>query len=452
MKDGINYDVESGNLHDLKESGKKVSDEVRNILHNAVISELIVNTEDDFKALGRIKLEDLEVQETVLEFESEFNKFIAQQSGNYNYVQGTENEYDSDLFSTIEINENFEIQESLLEKILSFFKELYEDNEEVVGLEYDLNPFNRKKRKKKFLLESIIAFLKKLLSNGQSLNLKQLLDQQILELQDQLSEELDPELRKLLQERLMLLSELRTQLMSIGINSKLLFNFFTLSSLVSAASVLQQDTSVASKNATLQETVGVFMHRRDVYNAEQNSPVSQVSDASNPVNVLFVQAYVPGILYGKVNELRYKAHDQYFFVHRDVSFHQMHNIGLQHGILLAIIMRVINTVLSKVKGIFKGAISMLDAAPYREYTKCNAYISDVKPLKTTSYSYMQDVNFGKNVIFDVQQMMGRLSLLSYRSEISFAYPSEGCSTYIEEIRVTQMEVCKSNVVNMGRVQ
>ncbi|WDM85000.1 hypothetical protein K6025_03925 [Ehrlichia sp. JZT12] len=448
MKEGNNYGLGSDNSDDIKGSNEEVNGKVGNVLHDTVILSSNIDTGNDFRALGRIKLEDLEVQESILEFEGEFDKFIVQQAGDYGYVQ--ENESEQDILNSISVNENFEVEESLLQKILDFFRQLYQNSEEVIGFDYELDPLRRRKKKKKFILESIIEFLKKLLRNGQSLNLKELLDKQILELQEELSNELDPALRKLLQERLMLLSELRSQLMGIGINSRLLFNFFMLSSLVNTVSALQQDAASTRKSAELDETMGLLVHGKDIHSSEQGAFGSQVSNVSDPSNVLFVQCYIPGVLYGKMNELPYKLHDQYFFIQRDMSFHTMPNIGIQRGIILAIIMRVIDTVVSKVKSVVKEAINMLDRAPYRQYSKDDA--SNVKPFNPSSYSYIESINFSQGAVLDTQQVMGRLSLLSYNSEIRFSYTSQACSTYVQEIQVTQVEVHQSSVVGIGRMQ
>ena len=113
--------------------------------------------------------------------------------------------------------------------------DLSQSNEENLDFEYELNPLERrKKKKKKFILQAIIEYLKRLLRANRRLNLKELIDQQILELQERLSKEQDPDLRKLLQERLILLAQLKAQLIEKGISSSLIMSFLLISSLISS--------------------------------------------------------------------------------------------------------------------------------------------------------------------------------------------------------------------------
>ncbi|MGN7618514.1 MAG: hypothetical protein ACTJLM_00490 [Ehrlichia sp.] len=452
MKKSNDCGVESDNLCNLSKSYEKIENKVGSILHDAVVLGFGVDTGDDFKALGRIKLEDLEIQESVLEFECEFDKFIVQQTGDYCYVQN-DGGYNNDILNTVNVVEDFEIKESLLDKILDFFNRLYQDNEEVVDFDYEIGLSNYRNKKKRFILESIIAFLKKLLLNGQSLNLKQLLDRQILELQEQLSKELDPALRKLLQERLMLLSELRTQLMGIGINSKLLFNFFMLSSLINAAPALRQEDAAATRESSKWEkTVGLFISGKDVRGYEGKVIGSQISGIShNNAVLLSTQYYMQSVLRGGTCTLSYRFHDKYFFVQKDMSFNAMSGMGMQYGALLAVIIRVISTVVSKVRDVVKGAINLLDdTVSYRQHTHSATPI--VKPLSPLNYSYVDYVNFRQNV--ECSQKIPYLSLSDYRAEVKLSYSTKVCSAYLQSVEVTQAIICQSSEsqIDMGRIQ
>ncbi|WP_232228968.1 hypothetical protein [Ehrlichia japonica] len=430
-----NYDTKSDSLNECSKENEDHNNVVSNILYNVEALAFNIDEEGDFKALGRIKLEDLEIQESILELEGEFNKFIIEQTGEYSEVVQV-HEYDHDI-PTSKI-ENFEIEESLLQKILGFFSELCQESEDCVDINYELDPLRRKRKKKRFILESIIEFLKKFLRSGRSLDLKELLDTQILELQEELINELDPELRELLQKRLMLLTELRAQMIQFGIGSKLLFRFFLIASFINSLIGLQQDISTTQQNIRSSEVGGLFLQKKDE-KAFYGAINSQMLVVANPTNA-FVYGYTQDVFYGKINEISYKFHDQYFFVRDTLS--QL-GYGYQEGGFLAVtvIMHTIDRVLQKIVNLVKQAVNKLNAFEHSSSRGAFDNSNCVKqPVNTVIHAHTRHMNFTHDIVTNSQHITGRLSSMDYYCELKFSYSGIYNNSYLDSVSVEQYSV------------
>ena len=433
------YNTKSDSLNECRKESEDHNNIVSNILYNVEALAFNIDEEGDFKVLGRIKLEDLEIQESILELEGEFNKFIVEQTEEYSEVVQV-HEYDDDI--SIGKIENFEIRESLLQKILDFFSELCQESENYVYVDYELDPLKRKRKKKKFILESIIEFLKKFLRSSRSLDLKELLDMQILELQEELINELNPELRKLLQRRLMLLTELRAQIIQFGIGSNTLFRFFLIASFINSLVGLQQDTSTAQQNIRSSEVDGLFVQSKDK-KAFYGTINSQMLVVANPANA-FVRNYTPDVFYGKINEVSYKIHDQYFFI-RD-TFHL--GYGYQEGGLFAVtvIINVIDRVLQRIGNLVKQAINKLNAFEHSRgvFDGSNCI---KQPVNAVIHVHTRHMNFSHDIIPNSQHITGHLSSVNYHRELKFSCFGIYNNSYLDSVSVEQ---CSSQSTVMSR--
>ncbi|KJV65398.1 MULTISPECIES: hypothetical protein [Ehrlichia] len=434
MMNDENCDAKSNNLNGCNKENEDHNNVVSSILYNVEALTFNIGEEDDFKALGRIKLEDLEIQESVLELEGEFHKFIVEQTGGYSEVVQV-HEYDHDI-PTSKI-ENFEIEESLLQKILDFFSKLYQESEDCVDINYELDPLIRKKKKKRFILESIIEFLKKFLRNGRSLDLKELLDAQILELQEDLINELDPKLRELLQQRLMLLTELRAQMMQFGIGSNLLFRFFLIVSFISSFIGLQQDIFTAQQNVRSLKVEGLFVEKKDekaFYDGAINSQMLVIADPTG----VFVRSYIPGVFYGKINEISYKFHDQYLFI-RDISSQLGYRYQDGGFFAVAAIIHTIDIVLQKVVNLVKQAVNKLNVFERsREPFDVSNCIK--QSVNVVTHVHTRHMNFTQDVVINSQHITGRLSSMNYHHDFKFACSEIQSNSYLNDINVKQCSV------------
>ncbi|AAZ68574.1 hypothetical protein [Ehrlichia canis] len=437
-----NKKIKSSDLSSLEECSEESSESINNVFHDIEVLELNGNEDEDFRALARIKLEDLEVQESLLELEGEFNKFIVEHVEECGIVE--DQEYDHTVVALED--EDFEIEESLLQKILDFFSQLYQDTEDYIDLDYELDPLKRRKKKKKFILEAIIEFLKKLLRSGKSLNLKELLDLQILELQERLAKEEDPDLRKLLQERLILLTELRAQMMQSGIGANLL-RFFLLASFISSLLGLQQDAYVTREGTRSRDALGLFVQKQEEKALDEKSVSADASKniVADHFSSFIVSGYVQDVFLGKVQEMSYKLHDQYFMALRDMSY----NIGTQHGmqgVFLAVvaIMSAINAAFSKVTSFFRRAIDKLDAFE-RSVRSRNNFVNDVHDVKSSASPVVCNTDISFTQSNNLHYSGGIWSSLSYHSELKVSCSGIYNSSYLEDIRVIQCQVQNSSV-------
>ncbi|CEI85311.1 Uncharacterized protein ehr_00704 [Ehrlichia minasensis] len=438
-----NKKVKSSNLSGLEKCSEENSERVNNVFHDMEVLELNDNEDEDFRALARIKLEDLEVQESLLELEVEFNKFIIEHTGEYGIVEDQECD---DHVVALE-DEDFEVEESLLQKILDFFSQLYQEAEDYVDLDFDyeLDPLKRRKRKKRFILEAIIEFLKRFLRSGKSLNLKELLDLQILELQEKLAKEEDPELRRLLQERLILLTELRAQMMQSGIGTNLL-RFFLLASFISSLLGLQRDAYVTRESARPHDALGLSLQKQEEKTLDERSVSTDVHQGSIVVTFssFIASGYVQDVFLGKVNSVSYKLHDQYFMPLHDIS----PNVGAQHGmqgILLTVIaiMNAINAALKNITDFFKKAIDKLGAVEHSTAPTNDRAARSVKQssdANTVRCSY-KDMSFVQSNNSHYEHYdSGVWSSLNYHSELRVSCAGIYNSSYLEDIRIMQYQV------------
>ena len=441
-----NKKIKSSDLSSLEECSEESSESINNVFHDVEVLELNGNEDEDFRALARIKLEDLEVQESLLELEGEFNRFIVEHAEEYGIVEDQE----CDRTVVAPEGEDFEIEESLLQKILDFFSQLYQDTEDYIDLDYEIDPLKRRKRKKKFILEAIIEFLKRLLRSGKSLNLKELLDLQILELQERLAKEEDPEVKKLLQERLILLTELRAQMMQSGIGAKLL-SFFLLASFISSLLGLQQDAYVTREGARSRDALGLFVQKQEEKALDEKSVSADASKniVENTFSSFIVPGYVQDIFLGKVHCMSYRLHDQYFMILHDVSS----GISAQHGVqgiflTVVAIMNAIDAALNKVKYFFKNAIHKLDVFD-RSVRSSNNFVHDVCNVKSSANSVANSVTCNTDISFTQSNSLlcnsGILSSLSYHSELKVSCSGIYSNSYLEDIKVIQCQTQSSSV-------
>ena len=179
----------------------------------------------DFRAHAKVRLEDLQAEEFIKELAREFAEFNAQSApqpnldeGSYELTEGKEAVRVKDLVQQDELfvsKDGTELRKSFLRRMLQFFVEYYEKLIAPGKAEGSYRSYtSRELRKKKLLLEAMIDILKKLLLGSKTRNLLDLIDGQIMELRKALENEQDPEMRKVLQDRLNLLMQLRTQLMN----------------------------------------------------------------------------------------------------------------------------------------------------------------------------------------------------------------------------------------------
>lgn len=174
----------------------------------------------DFRAHAKIRLEDLQADEFIKELTREFAEYSKRDSEQQNPAVGVgvqqsedqEVEQPEGLFAS---RDGAELCESFIKRILQFVVEFYDKLVNSGKAEEIYRGFkSREFRKKKFLLEAMIELLKKLLLGARTRNLLELLDEQIIELRQALESEQDPKMRKVLQERINLLMQLRTQLLN----------------------------------------------------------------------------------------------------------------------------------------------------------------------------------------------------------------------------------------------
>ncbi|GAT75408.1 hypothetical protein EHRUM4_06280 [Ehrlichia ruminantium] len=455
VDDNNKLDTESNTLNNLK----KYHNKPNSVISDITLLQLSGDISDDFKALGKVKLEDLDIQETMLQLEEQFDRFIIEQAGLSSVIQkdGYNDAYNYSLSNVVDHTEDLEIiEESLLQKILDFFVELSENSEADVYFEYELNPLERKKRKKRFILLSIIEFLKKLLRANRRLNLKELIEQQILELQERLSKEQDPELRKLLHERLILLMQLKAMLIEKGITSSLLISCLLTSSIISSVIRLQGEASVGGRehDSLLRDLSKLLLLQQkdpSIVN-ETIANTSQVSPVVSLSSILNAQSYISDTFRGCVKEVSHKLQDQYYMIHRDhISVQQVPNVGM-FAVVYAI-MRAVDYAVGKVKD----AVSKVfhsDRSDVPVMHRRHSIPASVKPASTLnmksesvgSYDYKCSfVNVSQSVTYSTQSMMGYMSSYSYHSEYRFSSMEIKNNSYLDSIKVKEMsQTCSTS--------
>ena len=200
--------------------------DMRRNVHDDDYKYLSDDYDSSLRACAKIRVEDQKAEELVSELSQEYADFtrklaledkdcetvIIEDNEEHSYVSRGTGLPEADKKRTDE--HELELKPSLVERLLRFFGEFYERfMAPGVHHEGQRRMFTAKERlKKRFMLEAIIMMLRRLFLRGKALNLKELLDEQIQELRNALEKEQDPEMRKVLQERLAMLLKLRVQM------------------------------------------------------------------------------------------------------------------------------------------------------------------------------------------------------------------------------------------------
>ncbi|MCU7611537.1 hypothetical protein [Anaplasma capra] len=213
---------------------------------------------DSLRAWGKIRLEDLSAEEYVQELTKKFKEF-AQNAQKLKEQQeqekGSEEGMKAEVADHNQLSEDvflpgngFEVRGSLFGLLLAFVEEFYETflyhDPEAKSQIHNLNL--RGRRNKRALTEALMAFLRKI-TDRKIVNLRYLLERQIIELREALEKELDPKMRQILQERLLLLTQLRMQLQIMdrrqGADHHILFMMLVAHTLAGASLDLCRDPS-----------------------------------------------------------------------------------------------------------------------------------------------------------------------------------------------------------------
>ncbi|KJV68988.1 hypothetical protein [Candidatus Neoehrlichia procyonis] len=307
------------------------------------------NDEDDeFKALGKIRLEDLQLQECVLKLESkirelakENNKFIFQAYDKD--LESDDNSQNVELTEPI-VGKGLEVKESIMQKLLDFLQELYLEIDDVNIYSVEL----LKSKKKQKFIESIITFLKKFLLQGHTLSIKQSLEQQIKELELALSEESDPALHKLLQVRLMLLRQIYMMGLKTGLDANTFLKFLLISSV--SNTILKTDSLSVDDNKGSYKRYATNLYDSIRYKDEVNHTEDKSYDYSiSSINI--ISNDIPGIYLGKVNTVSYNMCDYYSL---DRSPH-INTLQLQEVAIRTFIEKILDFIMIKLQAVVNTA-------------------------------------------------------------------------------------------------
>ena len=198
--------------------------DMRRNVHDDADADLPDDYDSSLRACAKVRVEDQQAEELVGELSKEYEKFTSKLSLKdedceivieddevHSHISGGAGLPEDDSNRTEE--QGFEIKLSLLKRLLRFLGEFYERFMTTGAFEGPNKKLTaRERRKKRFILEAMIMMLRKFFLKGKVLNLKELLDEQIQELRDSIEKEQDSEVRKVLQERLAMLLQLRAQL------------------------------------------------------------------------------------------------------------------------------------------------------------------------------------------------------------------------------------------------
>ncbi|MGN7661133.1 MAG: hypothetical protein ACTJLK_00700 [Anaplasma sp.] len=192
----------------------------------------------DLRAWAKIRLEDLSAEECIRELAKQFEEFSRQgkrqESRQPKAEESTEEGHDADIvrdhgafYANLE-HEGVGLNKSFLKRLLAFVEEFYERLFSNDISKRNLRATLREKRRLRTLTAALMLFLKRLLAEQGQKDLKQLLEKQIMELVEALKKETNLELCKILQNRLLVLTELKMQLQVMasqrqGIDSHVLF-------------------------------------------------------------------------------------------------------------------------------------------------------------------------------------------------------------------------------------
>ena len=198
--------------------------DMRRNVHDDADTNLPDDSDSSLRACAKVRVEDQQAEELVSELSKEYEEYtrklslkdedcevVIEDDEEHSHISKGAGLPEDDPSRTEE--QSFEIKLSLIERLLRFFGEFYERFMTTGAFEGRNKMLTaRERRKKRFILEALIMMLRKFLLRGKALNLKELLDEQIQELRDSLETEQDSEVRKVLQERLAMLLQLRSQL------------------------------------------------------------------------------------------------------------------------------------------------------------------------------------------------------------------------------------------------
>ena len=231
------------------------------------------SSDGDLRALGKIRLEDIEAQEIINALVKEFEKF-GQKSKEVKRENVSEEKPDSfDVEKDVKLAGNVEesrLDDTLSEKLLRLFREFCERFvERDISDDKVKTPYSTEKRRKKLIVEALLNMLKKLSLSSREKNLRDLLDEQIENLQKALETEQNSLVRKAMQERLGALLQLRMNLArmkDIGPGAKLtilLLQCALVEGYISASSCKFQDVA-AERAMYLSRGMGKLMDVGDI--------------------------------------------------------------------------------------------------------------------------------------------------------------------------------------------
>ena len=225
--------------------------------------------DSSLRAWGKIRLEDLSAEEYIQELAKQFKEFAqnVRQPREGEVSQGHEVEIAEGGPQHADIalpgDKDFEVNQSFLNVLLAFVEDFYKKFLSPDTTEHGQRPYTlREKRRRRVLTEALMAFLRKLVDRRVS-SFRYLLEQQIMELRDALEKELDPKMRQLLQERLMLLTQLKMQLQAMerrqGADHHMFFMMLVAHTLAGASLDLQRyapSISASENYATMHRRLG----------------------------------------------------------------------------------------------------------------------------------------------------------------------------------------------------
>ncbi|ABD43304.1 hypothetical protein [Anaplasma phagocytophilum] len=257
----------------------------------------------DVRECAKIRLEDAAAQELVRELSKEFAEFTRKYplEDQADHVELQSDEGQSQVAQDVGLpehlhaveGEGFALKLPLLERLLNFFGEFYErfTTKSVIRGHPKLLSF-KERRKKRLLIEALMTILRKLLLRRREKSLSELLNEQIKELVSALDHEQDPALRKVLQERLSLLLQLRMQLVSyrsvMGIEQLIIIIMG--SALASATLSLQRDGFSGERSASYSRTMQPLMDMAGLVHGGVAKDM-----ASMQASMMALAGYQPGL-------------------------------------------------------------------------------------------------------------------------------------------------------------
>ncbi|QLL66571.1 hypothetical protein O998_01680 [Anaplasma phagocytophilum str. Norway variant1] len=257
----------------------------------------------DVRECAKIRLEDAAAQELVSELSKEFaeftRKYPLEEEAARVELQSDEghNQVAQDVglpeHSQAVESEGFALKLPLLERLLNFFGEFYErfTTKSITSGQSKLLSF-KERRKKKQLIAALMMMLRRLLLSRRAKSLNELLNEQIKELIAALEREQDPALRKILQERLSLLQQLRMQMISsrsvVGIEQLIIIMMG--SALASATLSLQRDGVFGERSTSYSRTMQPLM---DIAGLVHGGVAKDM--ASMQASMMALTGYQPGL-------------------------------------------------------------------------------------------------------------------------------------------------------------